>query len=62
MSTPVTVPSTPTICAATSESVPAPEPMSSTAAPRSIGPSENGLATPANDSVADSGTFASSSG
>ena len=52
MSIPVTLPSGPTIWAATSESVPAPEPRSSTRSPGTSRPSENGFATPANDSAA----------
>ena len=62
MSMPVTEPSGPIICAATSESIPAPQPMSSTRSPACSEPSENGLATPANDSAAVSGTRASSAG
>jgi hypothetical protein len=62
MSMPVTCPAEPTICAAISESVPAPEPRSSTRSPGRSRPSANGFATPAKDSAALSGTFASRSG
>src|SRR5215831_16652229 len=54
MSMPMTLPSLPTIWAATSESVPAPEPRSSTRSPGASRPSENGLAMPAKDSAAPS--------
>jgi hypothetical protein len=41
---------------------PAPEPRSSTRSPGAIRPSCHGLATPANEPTAVSGTFASSAG
>ena len=60
MSTPMTRPDGPVICAAMSRSVPAPQPRSSTTAPGSMPPSVQWFATPAKLSTVASGTRASS--
>jgi hypothetical protein len=60
MSTPMTRPSGPTICAAISRSVPAPQPRSSTTEPVSTCPNLQWFATPAKLSTVASGTRDSS--
>ncbi len=55
MSTPMTRPAWPAICAATSRSVPAPHPRSTTVSPGAMRPSENGSATPTKLSTLASG-------
>ena len=60
MSTPIARPPAPTWRAASSKSVPAPQPMSTTVAPTGNGPTACGFPTPANEDVTSLGNAASS--
>ena len=62
MSIPMARPRGPTAFAARRRSVPEPQPMSTTVAPAAIGSMRRGFPTPANDSTANGGMRASSSG